>query len=138
MTYPGIENDQALLAGNPDMAAVEARRKEREEEYGQFVALSEITWGTVLAFAAGDRVPASTVQRLQWDQMGLVATRDSEQGREVLERTDSATPEEREAWAQGGQDEPAESKRSTRRSSSKSEDSSTDQAAPAASTRGNE
>lgn len=98
MTYPGIENDLALLAGNPDMAAVEERRKEREAEYGRWVAVAPIPWGTVLAAIPGDRIPCSTVDRLHWDQLGLVAERDSEQGRKVLLATGGATQEERDRW----------------------------------------
>lgn len=99
MTYPGLENDQALLAANPDMAAVLERRREREEEYGEYVAVQDIPWGTVLAATPGTAVPKSTVERLKWDELGLVAKRSSKAGREVLERTDSATAEEREQWA---------------------------------------
>lgn len=105
MTYPGIEFDKAALAVNPDMAAVEERRAEREAEYDKFVALDVIPWGTVIAFAKGDRVPSGTVERLHWheeDSQGRgpwVAERDSEDGRRVLLETDSATTEEKEAWA---------------------------------------
>jgi hypothetical protein len=100
MTYPGIENDPAAAeAANEDMLAVEQRRKEREHEYGQWVATSDIEWGTVKAFTPGMAVPASTVERLKWDELGLVAKRASKAGREVLERTGTATTEEREKWA---------------------------------------
>jgi hypothetical protein len=100
MTYPGLENDAQTLATNPDMAAVLDRRREREEEYGAWVATQDIPWGTVLAHTAGDRVPASTVDRLKWNELGLVVKRDSTEGREVLERTNTATTEERDRWAE--------------------------------------
>lgn len=100
MTYPGIENDPAAASVvNADMLAVEQRRKEREAEYDQFVAAQDIDWGTVRAFTAGARVPASTVERLKWDELGLVVKRGTKAGREVLERTGAATPEEIEGWA---------------------------------------
>lgn len=67
MTYPGV--DPAL---DPDRAAVEQRRKEREEEFGTYVATQDIPWGTVLAFVPGDQVPKSTVERLGWLDLGLV------------------------------------------------------------------
>jgi hypothetical protein len=73
MTYPGIENDPAALALDPDRVAVEQRRREREEEYGAYVATGDIPWGNVLAFVAGDQVPKSTVERLGWLELGLVA-----------------------------------------------------------------
>lgn len=114
MTYPGIENDKAALAADPDLAAVEARRAEREAEYGKYVALDYIPWGAVVAFTPGDAVPISTVERLKWDEMGLVTTRTSAAGREVLERTDSATTAEREAWAE--KDKAAASRKAERES----------------------
>lgn len=99
MTYPGIENDPAALAANEDMLAVELRRAEREAEYGEYVAITDIPWGTVKAFTPGMRVPKSTVERLKWDEMRLVAKRDSKEAREVLERTGTSTTEERDQWA---------------------------------------
>lgn len=99
MTYPGIEHDPQAPQVNEDMLAVEKLRQEREAEYGVWVAIQPIPWGTVLAFTPGMRVPASTVERLKWDEAGLVAKRTSKAGREVLERTDTATAEERENWA---------------------------------------
>ncbi|MET8908387.1 hypothetical protein [Micromonospora sp. NPDC004551] len=99
MTYPGIEHDPQAPQANPDLVAVEERRKEREAEYGEYVAIADIPWGTVLAATPGMRVPTSTVERLKWDQLGLVAKRSSKKGREVLERTGTATTEERERWA---------------------------------------
>lgn len=99
MTYPGIENDPAALAVNEDVAAVEARRREREAEYGEWVAKTNIPWGTVLAFTPGMPVPASTVSRLKWDEMDLVVKRNTKAGREVLEATGTATPDELTKWA---------------------------------------
>lgn len=67
MTYPGISPDE-----DPDRAAVEQRRREREEEYGTWVATQDIPWGNVLAFVTGDPVPKSTVEKYGWDGLGLV------------------------------------------------------------------
>jgi hypothetical protein len=100
VTYPGIENDPAAQATNEDVLAVEARRKEREAEYGVWVAKDNIPWGTVLAFTPGMAVPVSTVERLKWDDLGLVAKRTTKEGREVLERTGTATHDELTAWAE--------------------------------------
>ena len=99
MTFPGIEHDPQAPQANPDLLAVEELRKAREAEYGVWVAIQDIPWGTVLAATPGMKVPASTVERLKWDELGLVAKRDSKAGREVLERTGAATTEERERWA---------------------------------------
>lgn len=100
--YPGIENDPQAPQANEDMLAVEARRLEREAEYGKYVAVQDIPWGAVKAFTPGMAVPVSTVERLKWDGLGLVAERNSPAGREVLQRTGTATPEELEAWAAEG------------------------------------
>lgn len=99
MTFPGIENDPAALAVNEDLLAVEQLRKAREAEYGEYVAVQDIPWGNVKAATPGMRVPTSTVERLKWDELGLVAKRTSKAGREVLERTNTATTEELERWA---------------------------------------
>ncbi len=120
MTYPGIENDTAALEANPDLAAVEARRREREAEYDKYVALDVIPWGTVVAFAKGDRVPISTVERLKWHEapLNLVATRTSAAGRAVLEETDSATEAEREAWSKADKDKAAKDRDAAKAASS--------------------
>lgn len=100
MTYPGIENDEAALAGlDQDMQAVIARRAEREAEFGKYIAVARIPWGTVLAAVPGDRIPISQVKRYKWDEIGLVAERESERGRAVLLETNTATTEELERWA---------------------------------------
>ena len=94
MTYPGIENDPAALALDPDRAAVEQRRKEREEEYGAWVAVQDIPWGNVLAFVAGDPVPKSTVEKYGWDELGLVAKADTKDAQAAaLASTPTATTE---------------------------------------------
>ncbi len=111
MTYPGIENDPAALAADPDRAAVEARRKEQEAEFSAYVALQDIPWGNVPANFAGEAVAKSTVERLGWLDLGLVAKRSSKAAREVLERTNSATPQELEQWAE--QDKAAAAKSSS-------------------------
>lgn len=100
MTYPGIENDKAATSINPDMLAVEARRAERIAEYNKYVALDTIPWGLVPAFHAGDRVPIETAERLKWHEMDppLVATRDSDEGMEVIARTGTWGEGEEDKW----------------------------------------
>jgi hypothetical protein len=100
VTYPGIENDQALLASmDPDFTAVDERRKEREEEFSEWVAVQPIPWGHVLAATPGTPIDKDRVRRLKWDELGLVARRDSAEGREVLKRVGGATAEELERWS---------------------------------------
>lgn len=78
MTYPGV--DPAL---DPDRAAVEQRRKERAEEYSAYRAVQNIVWGNVLAFAAGDAVPKSTVENYGWLALGLVEKTGAKSGAEA-------------------------------------------------------
>jgi hypothetical protein len=106
MTYPGIENDRAAFEENPDLLAVEQRRKEREAEFGKYVCIADLPWGTVLAATPGSALPASSVERYKWHELGYAAERDSEQGREVLLRTGTATTEEREKWTKAAKDTP--------------------------------
>lgn len=99
MTYPGIENDPQLLVDNPDLAAGIQHLKDVAAEYSVWVAVRRIEAGAALVAVPGDEIPASTVDRLKWDEMGLVDKRTSKAGREVLERTGKATTEERDRWA---------------------------------------
>jgi hypothetical protein len=109
MTYPGIENDRAALDANPDLAAVVARRAERETEYYTYVATEPIPWGNILAFPVGSQVPVSTVQRLKWDEMGLVAKRTTKAGRAAIEAAGSYLPGEEDRFAE--EDKAAEARK---------------------------
>jgi hypothetical protein len=100
MTYPGIEFDKAALAVNPDLAAIEERRKLREAEYAEWVAVVDIPWGHVLAATPGMAIPTSTVERLHWDELGLVARRTTKEARAVLEPRGLGKPEEVARWAE--------------------------------------
>jgi len=94
MTYPGA--DPAL---EPDRAAVEARRQEREAEFADWIAATDIPWGSVVANYRGEPVAKGTVEARGWDSLGLVVKRDSEQGRQILEELNLATDADRERWA---------------------------------------
>lgn len=98
MTFPGIENDPAALAGNPDWAAAMERMEATRAEYSVWVATQPIPWGHVLLAVPGDEIPIDHVTRYKWDDIGLVAKRSSKQGREVLQRIGKATTEEVERW----------------------------------------
>ncbi|AGL19501.1 hypothetical protein [Actinoplanes sp. N902-109] len=111
MTYPGA--DPAI---DPERAAVEQRRKDREEEFGTYVAVQEIPWGNVPAFYPGEQVPKSTVEKYDWAGLGLVAKRDTKAGRAVLEQTGNATPDELAAWAEQDKAAAAKSTATTTRS----------------------
>lgn len=77
MTYPGIENDPAAPAFDPDRAAVEARRKERDEEYTKYVATQDIPWGAVPAYFAGEPVATTSVEKYGWEALGYVRRADA-------------------------------------------------------------
>lgn len=56
-------------------SAVEARRKERAEEYGTWECGPQpIEFGGARAFNEGEPVPKSTVERYNLDQLGVVVT----------------------------------------------------------------
>jgi hypothetical protein len=76
MTYPGIENDPAAVAVDPGRAAVEERRKARDEEYSKYVATQDIPWGTVPAYLEGERVATTTAERYGWEALGYVRRAD--------------------------------------------------------------
>lgn len=94
MTYPGA--DPAL---EPDRAAVEARRQEREAEFAEWIAATDIPWGSVVANFRGEPVAKSTVEARGWHELGLVVKRDSAQGRQIIEELGLATGADRERWA---------------------------------------
>jgi hypothetical protein len=121
MTYPGA--DPAL---DPDLAAVEQRRKEREAEFGVYVAAQDIPWGGPGIFAnfRGEPVAKSTVEARKWDELGLVVKRSTKEGRAVLEETGGATTEERERWA-------AEDKAATEKAAEKTTPAPAEKAGPA-------
>lgn len=72
MTYPGIENDPAAVAADPDRAAVEERRKARDEEYSKYVATQDIPWGSVPAYFEGEAVSTTTAEKYGWEALGYV------------------------------------------------------------------
>ncbi len=51
---------------------VQKYRREQIEEYTSFRAARAIDVGSARAFNEGDPVPKSTVERLKWDDLGLV------------------------------------------------------------------
>jgi hypothetical protein len=50
-----------------------AHRKALAHDWSQYVAVVDIPYGNVLAYRAGDPVPASNVKRWQYDTQGFVA-----------------------------------------------------------------
>lgn len=57
---PDLTDDQAALV------------KAQAEEYGSFVAVTNIPHDGVLAYAAGHPVPKSNVEKYKYDEQGLV------------------------------------------------------------------
>lgn len=87
MTYPGVSAEE-----NPDLAAVEERRREREEEMGTYRATQDIPWGNVLAFTAGSPVNKSTVESRGWLEMGLVERVGDENAQTETPAPETVTP----------------------------------------------
>lgn len=69
MTQPRPPAEQWSPETDPDVIA---RRRETAREYGQWVATQDIPWGSVVAYRAGDPVPASNVELHGYDKAGLV------------------------------------------------------------------
>jgi hypothetical protein len=85
------------VAIDPHLAAVlspEALKVRQDllDDWSQWVAVVDIPYGNVLAYAAGDAVPASNVKRWQYDQQGLVAKRTTKAGQEALDRRAGQSP----------------------------------------------
>lgn len=70
---------------------VEAHRKARAAEYGTWEAAGVIEFGGSRAFNEGDPVPASTVERLKLDELGLVRKQSSKAAQDAA--TDTGTPD---------------------------------------------
>lgn len=66
----------------------------QREEYETYIAVTEINIGTARAFNTGDPVPASTVDRLNLLDLGLVAKRDSDDAVAILEQAHPVDPDE--------------------------------------------
>ena len=64
-------------------SAVEMIEAQRDE-YTKYIAVTEINIGNARAFNTGDPVPASTVERFDMVNLGLVAERDSDDGKAVV------------------------------------------------------
>lgn len=76
--------------------AVEARRKEREEEYGTWECGPQpIEFGGARAFNEGEPVPKSTVERFSLDSLGAVVPagtftkKQADEAAETAEKTDA-------------------------------------------------
>ena len=69
MTQPKGPAEPWSPETDPDVIA---RRRLTRKEYGQWVANQDIPHGTVLAYRAGDPVPASNVELHGYDRAGLV------------------------------------------------------------------
>lgn len=81
---------------------VEARRKERAEEYGQWEAAGVIEIGGARAFNEGDPVPAGTVARLKLDELGLVRKQGGKGGSGDADAGDAAPQAKTTSRTKGG------------------------------------
>jgi hypothetical protein len=86
-----------VAAVDPHLAAVlspEALKARQDllDDWSQFVAVTDIPFGNVLAYAAGDPVPASNVRRWKYDDQGLVAKRSTKEGKAALDARAATSP----------------------------------------------
>jgi hypothetical protein len=82
---------------DPHLAAVlspEAlnHRKALAADWSEYVAVTDIPYGNVLAYRAGVPVPARNVKRWQFDQLGLVAKRSTKAGEAALAARAAESP----------------------------------------------
>lgn len=85
------------VAVDPHLAAVltpEALKARQDllDDWSQYVAVVDIPYGNVLAYAAGDPVPATNVKRWLYDQQGLVAKRSTKAGQAALDARAAQSP----------------------------------------------
>ena len=69
---------------------VKSFREKQAEEWGQFVAVQPITVNGVLAYLAGDPVPASNVERHKYLEQGLVAKAESKAAQDIVSAINTA------------------------------------------------
>jgi hypothetical protein len=65
---------------------VAERRDEQQKEYGEYVAVAQISFNGALAYNVGDPVPVSNVNRYKYDEQGLVQKVGSKAAQEVISR----------------------------------------------------
>jgi hypothetical protein len=82
--------DPAILA----LMSPEARKSQEDliKDWSEYVAVTDIPHGGVLAYAAGAPVPASNVKRWKYDELGFVAKRSSAAGKAAIEAHAPRTP----------------------------------------------
>ena len=72
--------------------ALAAFAQEQAEEWGEWVAASDIYVGGALAARVGDAIPKSNVERLGYDKDGLVVKRHSKAGRAITGEPEPEKP----------------------------------------------
>lgn len=72
----------------------EARKAQEDltKDWSEYVAITDIPHGGVLAYAVGAPVPASNVKRWQYDKLGFVAKRTSSEGKQAIQAGAPRTP----------------------------------------------
>lgn len=78
------KTDQSAAATVATPDEVKAFRAEAGAEWGQYVAVSPISFNGARAFNAGDPVPASNVKAHKYDEQGLVAKVSSKAAQDVV------------------------------------------------------
>lgn len=74
---------EAIAHGVPPELA--ERHAAHLKEWGTWVATQDIPYGGVMAYRAGDAVPAANVEKHHYDQLGWVARRDTKAAQAVTE-----------------------------------------------------
>jgi len=80
--------------GDPELDAYNAAQF---AEWGRYVALGDITWKGGLAATLGHAVPVSVAEARGWVDLGLVADRNTKEGRDALRAAGHELPPEEPA-----------------------------------------
>lgn len=94
-TQPTPPKDELVPPFQPNpllTQEAEDHRKALYNDWSQWVAADDIPHGGVLAYAAGDPVPASNVKGWRYDEQGLVVKTGSKAHRELLDKLAARTP----------------------------------------------
>lgn len=93
----GIPLESSTAGLDPGLAAALSPEalKVREDllkDWTQYVAVTAIPHGGVIAYPPGAPVPASNVKRWQYDKLGFVAKRESAEGKAAIRAAVPITP----------------------------------------------
>jgi hypothetical protein len=85
------EKTPPVAASAEDVAAF---RTEQQKEWGQYIALTDISFNGARAYNAGDPVPASNVEKHKYLDQGLVTKVATKAGQDLIASIQPSEPTE--------------------------------------------